>query len=238
MRWTGWARRGLLLWAAAMGAAQAQGLPGTPVVEIAARPVLAAAAARRAEPLYARHCAGCHGAARQGDAARGIPNLADAHWLWGDATADSELDALVHTLRVGIRSAHPKTRNIAVMPAYGAGAAAGRRLSPAQIDDLTEHVLRLAGQPHDGAAALRGAQLYAGASNCFDCHGADGSGNADWGASDLSERAPSAWVYGQDRAAIRRSIADGRAGRCPDWGGALDEADLKSLAVWLRAPAH
>jgi cytochrome c oxidase cbb3-type subunit 3 len=213
-------------------------LAGTKVDAIAASPALAAAAARRAQPLYARHCAECHGAERQGDAARGVPNLADSFWLWGDGTADSELQALVQTLRVGIRSSHPQTRNIAEMPAFGPTGDPRSRLSPAQIDDLTEYVLRLSGQPHDKPAAQRGQALFAGAGNCFDCHSPDGSGNTDYGASDLTARLPSAWVYGRSRDVIRTSITQGRAGHCPDWGGTLDEADLKSLAVWLRGTAH
>jgi cytochrome c oxidase cbb3-type subunit 3 len=234
--WTGAFAAGLWL-AGAAGAATVD-LAATPVDDIAASPAGVAAASARAQPLYARHCAGCHGASREGDAARGIPNLADAFWLWGDGTADSELQALVQTLRFGIRAAHPQTRNIAPMPAYGEAAEPAARLSAAQIDDLTAWVLRLSGQPHDSEAALRGKALFAGAPNCFDCHSPDGSGNTDYGASDLTARLPSAWVYGRSREAIRASISAGRAGRCPDWGGTLADADLKSLAVWLRASAH
>jgi cytochrome c oxidase cbb3-type subunit 3 len=201
---------------------------------IAADAALAAHAAAVAQPLYARHCAACHGGQRKGDQARGVPNLADGHWQWNDATADSELQALVQTLRYGIRSGHAKTRNYGDMPAYAGGAA---KLSDAQVDDLTDYVLSLSGRPHDAPAAARGKALYNGAPNCFDCHGADGSGNPDWGASDLGAKADSAWLYGAQREAVRRSIALGRHGSCPDWEGRLNDSQLKALAVWLHAPA-
>ncbi len=209
-----------------------------PVERLATLPAIAPAAAARAQPVYARRCAACHGADRAGDTARGVPNLADAVWLWGDGTADSELEALVETLRVGIRSAHPKTRAVTVMPAYGAGGRPEARLSLAQIEDLTQLVLALSGQDHDPAAAQRGRALYAGAANCISCHGPDGSGNSDYGASDLTVRLPSAWVYGRTPEAIRDSIVRGRAGTCPAWGGVLPEADLKALALWLRGTAQ
>ena len=144
----------------------------------------------------------------------------------------------MQTLRVGIRANHPQTRNLTVMPTYGPQGEAALRLTPAQIEDLTDFVLRLSGQPHDAAAAQRGRSLYAGAGNCFDCHLPDGSGNTDYGASDLTARLPTAWVYGRSREALRTSIAGGRAGTCPAWGWRLSDTDLKSLAVWLRANAH
>lgn len=204
------------------------------VDHIAADAALSGHAAAVAQPLYARHCASCHGAQRQGDATRGVPNLADEHWQWNDATADSELQAQVQTLRFGIRSGHAKTRNYGDMPAYASGAA---KLPDAQIDDLADYVLSLSGRAHDAQAAARGKLLYNGAPNCFDCHGADGSGNQDWGVSDLGAKADSAWLYGSQREAVRRSIALGRHGSCPDWGGKLNDVQLKALAVWLHAPA-
>jgi len=76
-----------------------------------------------------------------------------------------------------------------------------------------------------------------GAPNCFDCHGADGGGNTDWGASDLTVRQPSGWLWGLSRSAIRQAIRGGRAGHCPDWGATLSETDLKALALWLRSSA-
>ena len=241
IHWPTFARLALLLLLVLLAAwARAAGvdLDALSVDDIAALPAAVAAATARAEPLYTRHCATCHGAARQGDAARGVPNLADAYWLWGDGTADTELQALVQTLRVGIRANHPQTRNIAPMPAYGPQGDPALRLSPAQIEDLVDFVLRLSGQPHDAAGAQRGRALFAGAGNCFDCHAPDGSGNSDYGASDLTARLPTAWVYGRSREALRSSISGGRAGTCPAWGGRLSETDLKSLAVWLRATAH
>jgi cytochrome c oxidase cbb3-type subunit 3 len=40
-------------------------------------------AVARARQTYADQCAACHGGAGKGDAARGVPNLTDAEWLYG-----------------------------------------------------------------------------------------------------------------------------------------------------------
>jgi cytochrome c oxidase cbb3-type subunit 3 len=46
------------------------------------------AAVGRAAPLYAEQCAACHGAAGEGNAQLGAPNLTDADWLFGSSRDD------------------------------------------------------------------------------------------------------------------------------------------------------
>lgn len=205
----------------------------TPIDAIAADPALSAEAAAVAAPVYADHCASCHGAQREGSQARGVPNLRGPNRLWGDATADSELQALAQTISFGIRSGHPQARNVSEMPAFAHDPAV--RLNPQQIGDVVEYVLFLSGRGTDKPAARRGRELYAGSANCFDCHSADGSGNRDWGVPDLTQRDSQAWIYGNGSEAIRQSVSEGRKGSCPAWVTQLDASDIKALAVWIGA---
>ena len=80
--------------------------------QILADPVLLQWAVELARPLYQTHCADCHGAALEGNPGRGVPNLAQGVWLYGADPVGVE-----HTILYGIRSGHPKSRNVTDMPA-------------------------------------------------------------------------------------------------------------------------
>jgi cytochrome c oxidase cbb3-type subunit 3 len=189
-----------------------------------------------AHAAYASHCAACHGTDLHGSRVRGVPNLADKAWLWGDATVDSELQALVQTLTYGIRSGHAKTRFIADMPAYAHDKSV--KLNNADIQDLVDYLLQISGnKPKTAEAAARGKQLFNGAPNCFDCHSADATGNTDWGSPDLTQHDASAWLHGNDRASLTKSISAGSKGRCPAWLNKLDSTTINALAVWLKRKA-
>jgi cytochrome c oxidase cbb3-type subunit 3 len=202
--------------------------PAAPAVTSAAE--LAAALAR---PAFAAHCSACHGVHGQGRRDLGAPNLVDAVWVWDDATADDPIAALEDTLRYGIRSGHPRARNIAVMPAFGHGGEMG--LSADEIADVAAYVASLSGESVDPAARRRGRAVYAGRANCIECHSGDGTGNADWGAPDLTVPDDGAWLYGRDRASLTTTIREGRAGHCPAWIDRIDAATIHALAVWLRS---
>ena len=163
----------------------------------------------------------------------GTPNLVDTVWLWDDGTADSPLAALEDTLRFGIRSGHPKARNVTAMPAFGHGGELA--LSPDEVADVADYVLALSGQQVDPVVRKRGRALYAGKGNCAECHGDDGSGNPDWGAANLRIHEDGAWLYGNDRASVTQTIQSGRAGSCPAWVDRLAPATITALAVWLRS---
>ncbi|MBL8673302.1 MAG: cytochrome-c oxidase, cbb3-type subunit III, partial [Rhodospirillales bacterium] len=114
------------------------------------------------------NCAPCHQSGGAG--IKGYPNLADDEWLWGGSMAEIE-----HTIRFGIRSDHDKGRQ-SQMPRFGLDGA----LTPAQIDDVVEHVLSLSKAQHDPAKAARGAKVYA--EQCVACHLEGGKGNREVGA--------------------------------------------------------
>jgi cytochrome c oxidase cbb3-type subunit 3 len=209
------------LWRAQRIEAQLLRLPAD---QIAADKSLVAFAGKRGPSIYAGHCAQCHGADMRGDAARGIPDLQDAVWLFGGG-AISEIET---TIQYGIRSGHPKAHNITDMPAF----VRIGQLSPAETGDVVEYVLSLSRQPHDVAAARRGYELYAYKGNCFDCHSSDALGNPDYGAPALTGPA---WIYGGTRESLRKSVAEGRHGLCPAWIDKLSPASVRELAVYLHS---
>jgi cytochrome c oxidase cbb3-type subunit 3 len=187
-----------------------------------------------AEPAYASNCASCHGADLAGR--DGVPNLADYDWLWGvtgaEPTSIEPVFEIMQTILYGIRDrdcpddvkqygACPDTR-YSEMPAYKE-----LGFTEAQVDDLVQYVLMLAGQDHDADAATRAAG-FSGV--CAECHGADGYGYKPFGGPDLTD---AVWLYGGTPQAIRTSIADGRLGVCPPWANKLDAATIKALAVYI-----
>ncbi|MBV9835397.1 MAG: cytochrome-c oxidase, cbb3-type subunit III [Alphaproteobacteria bacterium] len=188
-----------------------------PIEEVRKDPKLLAFARTGGRAAFNNNCAACHQVGGAG--ARGFPNLADDDWLWGGTLADIE-----QTIRYGIRSEHDKAR-MSLMPRFGADG----MLTPAQIDDVVEHVLALSRQPHDQAKAARGAAVFA--EQCAACHQKDGSGNRELGAPALNDQI---WLYGGTRGAIRDSVFNARGGVMPNWEGRLDEATIKMLTIYVH----
>jgi len=182
---------------------------------------------------YADHCASCHGARGQGDPVRAAPALASGHWLYGTGRV-AELE---RTILYGIRSGHPKSWNLASMPAFAAPRPyvgyAIEPLTPGQIDAVTDYVLRLRGVAADGGAARRGSAIFHGSGGCYDCHGGDGGGDTAIGAPDLRG---TVHLSGDGSAAsIRTIIAQGLAGRCPAWIDRLSPATIRALSVYVHS---
>jgi len=193
-----------------------------PADEIAPNAALLTFAAGRGPAIYADHCAQCHGADLKGDARRGIPDLQDRVWLYGEG-AISDIE---NTILYGIRSGHPKARNITDMPAF----LRIGQLSAAEVSDVVEYVLSLSHEAQDDAAVRRGYDLYSNKGNCFDCHSGDALGNPDYGAPALT--GPT-WIYGGTRAELLKSVRDGRHGLCPAWIDKLSPAQVREVAVYL-----
>ena len=190
--------------------------------ELARDPRMIRFAVSLARPVYAGHCASCHGANLRGSQATGAPNLADSVWLYGDGG----IGDIEHTILYGVRSGHPKAHNVTDMPAEGRL----HQLSAAEVDDVVEFVLALSRRPHVAPAAERGRKLFYDKGNCFDCHAGDAMGNTDYGAPSLL--GPD-WNYGGDRLTLRTTIYSGRHGRCPAWILVLTPAQIRALAVYL-----
>ena len=202
-------------------------LVAAPAEHVTEDPVLVRYAHSLAMPAYAKNCAICHGAEMKGNQALGVPNLTDKVWLYDQGNvADIE-----RTIIYGIRSGHSKSHNITDMPPVGRLGV----LKDPEIRDVVEYVEQLSRQPHDAAAAMRGEVLFKDKGNCFDCHAPDGTGNPDYGSTDLTANV---WVYGGDRATLFKSIRDGRHGKMDAFIGKLSFAQIRALAVEIYERSH
>lgn len=168
--------------------------------------------------IFGDNCAPCHGRGAQG--AIGYPNLNDDDWLWG-----GDLMSIQNTITHGARAADPETHDTA-MPRFGID----KMLEPAQISDVANYVRSLSHLDVDAAAASRGAAIFA--DNCAACHGADGKGNTDVGAPNLTD---AIWLYGSSQDAVMHSVETGRGGVMPAWGGRLDPIDIKMVAIYVHS---
>jgi cytochrome c oxidase cbb3-type subunit 3 len=184
-------------------------------------------ARQTAGPTYAKTCARCHGADMKGNPALGAPNLTDKVWLYDQGNVSD----IERTILYGIRSGHAKSRNITDMPAVGRLGV----LKDNEIRDVVEYVEALSHQPHDAAAAQRGEALFKDRGNCFDCHAPDGTGNPDYGSTDLTANT---WTYGGDRKTLFESIRDGRHGKMDAYIGKLSFAQIRALAVDIWERSH
>ena len=160
-----------------------------------------------ARNLFQNNCAQCHGS--DGGGARGFPNLADSSWQWG-----GDPDSVVSTIANG--------RTAVGMIAWG------EALGEQGVDKVVAYVQKLSGQQHDAGLATEGEQLFM-TTGCVGCHGMDGKGMAALGAPDLTD---DVWLYGGDAAALRDSVAYGRAGQMPAFGERLGEDRVRLLAAY------
>jgi cytochrome c oxidase cbb3-type subunit III len=198
---------------------------------------LMAFARGRGEALFVAHCAACHGIQGQGAPGRGIPILSDSDWLYGTGLV-SDIEQVI---KYGIRSYHPKTWNLAIMPAYATAEPSARdskipSLSPGNIRDLVEFLIHEQGRSADSAAADRGAELFAGVGGCYDCHALDGKGDSAIGAPNLTDRIT---LYGDgSRESLSMSIAYGRHGMCPAWVTRISPAGIREVAVFVYSLSH
>jgi len=194
---------------------------------VAKDPALVEAAVTQAQPLFAQHCARCHGESLQGNPAVGAPNLADRVWLYGNG----DVFDIERTILYGVRSEMPQSHHVSDMPPFGLAGT----LRPAEIRDVVQYVLQLSGRPHNGQAALAGRELFAGKGGCFDCHGSDGKGNSDYGAPDLTANV---WNSGGDPDSLYKSIYFGQHRTMPGWIDKLTLEQIRALAVYIYAASH
>ncbi len=203
---------------------------------LAADPVLMRFGADRGAPVFAAHCASCHGAAGRGDPTWGVPDLTDQDWLYGEGRV-SDIEQVV---RFGIRARQPRSWNLATMPAFGRAVPSTTErvppLTPSQIADVTAYLLSLGGRAADPDSAHRGRGIFADTGGCYDCHASDGKGDRAIGAPDLTDRV---WLYGDGGAqAIARSITYGRQGVCPAWSGRLTPVQTRAVSLYVFSLSH
>jgi cytochrome c oxidase cbb3-type subunit 3 len=194
---------------------------------VAADPSLVRFATVQAKPLYARHCAACHGPDLRGNPAVGAPNLMDDVWLYGDGS----IFDIERTILYGIRSGEGKAHNESEMPAFGQRGT----LSDAQIRSVVQYLLQLSGRPFEAQTAIDGRIVYAGIGNCGDCHGSDGRGNSEYGAPDLTRNV---WNSGGDPQSLYAAIYSGQHHIMPAWIRSLSLEQIRALATYVYAASH
>jgi len=204
--------------AAAARAGLAQRIASAPLETIRTTPELLEFAMAGGRSAFAVNCSQCHGRGAQG--APGYPNLNDDAWLWGGTP-----DAILKTIRFGVRSGHEETRDSA-MPAF----LKDQLLNPAQIDDVAEFVLSLSRRSTDEMAAARGGKIFT--EQCAPCHRPTGKGNVEFGAPDLTDPI---WLYGGEKAQIVESISNSRRGVMPAWEGRLDATTIRQLTIYVHS---
>jgi len=156
--------------------------------------------------LFSTYCTTCHGADARG--ARGFPNLRDSEWLYG-----GDPQSIETTILNGRSGA---------MPAWGPS------LSQEDIFNTAEYVRTLGGLSADPVVAAKGKKIFQ--QYCVACHGADGQGNQQLGAPNLSN---DIWLYGGSQQRIMETITKGRSGRMPPHKEFLGEAKVHLLAAYV-----
>src|SRR5262249_11672128 len=151
--------------------------------EIEAEPRLMTAVRQTGHTLFGDNCAVCHG--RDARGGKGFPDLRTASWLWGGSP-----EAIAETIRVGINSAHPESRN-SQMPAFGRD----QILPRTDIENAVAYVLSLGDPKEKPVAGKAEAGKAVFAANCAVCHGPDAKGKSDVGAPNLTDRF---WTYEGD----------------------------------------
>lgn len=172
------------------------------IAEVAKNP----AALAIGQKLFLNHCAQCHASDARGS--RGFPSLADRDWLWGGTP-----EAIKTSIADG---------RTGVMPPFGPV------LGEQGVKDAAHYVMSLSGGAHDSIRAARGKEKFA--QLCAVCHGADGKGNQQLGAPNLTD---GVWLHGSGEAAIAETITRGRSNQMPAHKELLTPAKIHLLAAYV-----
>ena len=192
--------------AAAMAPVYAK-FAGMPAPALAREP----AAMAIGERLFINNCAACHGSDARGS--KGFPNLTDSDWLYGGTP--EKIEETITNGRQGM------------MPPMAAAVG-----SSDDVRNVANYVLSLSGSPHNDIAAQLGKPKFA---VCAACHGADGKGNPQMGAPNLTDQT---WLYGSTEATIMETIRNGRGQasavtRMPAHKDRLDAGKIQLLAAYV-----
>ncbi|WP_421698570.1 cytochrome-c oxidase, cbb3-type subunit III [Ancylobacter sp.] len=199
----------------------AEKLEAASLEQIEASPELLAFARAQGRAAFGDNCAPCHGSGAAGS--KGYPNLNDDDWMWGGSLAQIQ-QTILHGIRSTDADAH-----VGDMPAFGRDGL----LQRPEIVAVADYVRSLSNLPVPQGVTpdlAKGKEVFA--ANCAACHGADGKGNIELGAPNLTD---GIWLYGSDRDSIIATLTNGRAGIMPAWAGRLDPTTIKALTVYVHA---
>lgn len=158
------------------------------------------------ERLFMNNCAQCHGSDARGS--RGFPNLTDNDWIHGGGPEK------IHETLVNGR--------IGMMPPIAAAVG-----NADDVKNVANYVLSLSDSMHDSGRAGLGKEKFA---TCAACHGAEGKGNQDIGAPNLSDNI---WLHGAGEAAIIKRINEGKVNQMPAWKDKFTPAQIQVLTAYI-----
>ncbi len=159
------------------------------------------------QKLFLNHCAQCH--ASDGGGSRGFPNLTDRDWLWGGTP-----EAIKASIADG------RTGTMTPMAAAIGGDEAAR--------DVAHYVLKIAGRTYDSLRAHNGESKFKAL--CAACHGAEGKGNPQLGAPNLTD---DIWLHGGTQDAIVETIVKGRTSQMPAHKDILSASKIHLLTGYV-----
>jgi cytochrome c oxidase cbb3-type subunit 3 len=158
------------------------------------------------ERLFMNNCSQCHGSDARGS--RGFPNLIDQDWIHGGSP-----EKIIETITNG---------RTGMMPPMAAIVG-----SADDVRNVANYVLSLSGSMYDSGRAGLGKAKFVG---CAACHGADGKGNQDIGAPNLTDHI---WLHGAGEAAIIKRINEGKINQMPAQAAKLTPEQIKVLAAYV-----
>ena len=156
--------------------------------------------------LFLNNCAQCHGS--DGRGSLGFPSLADRDWL-GAGTHDY-VKTVITEGRVG------------VMPPMAAAVGTSE-----DVRNVANYVLSLSGSAHNNVAAQLGKGKFG---VCAACHGADGKGNPQLGAPNLTDKI---WLHGWGEQAIVNIVTSGKNNAMPAQGRLLTPEQVHVLGAYV-----
>ena len=107
------------------------------------------------------------------------------------------------------------------MPAWGDA------LGADGVKEVVTYTLSLSGRKVNVKEAAAGKQRFI---VCAACHGTDGKGNPALGAPDLTDND---WLFGDSRADVTETVANGRQGVMPAWKDILGEEKIQLLSAYV-----
>lgn len=158
------------------------------------------------ERLFMNNCSQCHGSDARGS--RGFPNLTDHDWLHGGSP--EKIQESISNGRMGM------------MPPMAA--AIGNQ---EDVKNVANYVLSLSGSMYHSGRAGLGKEKFA---ICAACHGADGKGNPDIGAPNLTDNI---WLHGAGEAAIIRMINEGKTNQMPAQADKFTPEQIHVLTAYI-----
>jgi len=158
------------------------------------------------ERLFMNNCSQCHGSDARGS--RGFPNLTDKDWLHGGSP--EKIQQTITNGRMGM------------MPPMAAAVG-----NEEDVKNVANYVLSLSGSSHDAARAALGKDKFM---ICAACHGAEGKGNQDIGAPNLTDNI---WLHGAGEVAIIKRINEGKTNQMPAWQSKFTPEQIQVLTAYI-----